>query len=50
MSRDWTQKELQNASKAMKEAGHLSYARRQARIRAVTGSYQQAGRYYPKAL
>ena len=25
MSRDWTQKELQNASKAMKEAGHLSY-------------------------
>ena len=25
MSRDWTQEELQNASKAMKAAGHLSY-------------------------
>ncbi|NLX81888.1 MAG: hypothetical protein GXZ03_10045 [Proteiniphilum sp.] len=25
MSRDWTQEELQNASKAMKEAGHLGY-------------------------
>ncbi|HAX50434.1 MAG TPA: hypothetical protein DCX82_00575 [Lachnospiraceae bacterium] len=25
MSRDWTQEELQNASKAMKAAGHLGY-------------------------
>ncbi|HHV12321.1 MAG TPA: hypothetical protein GXX75_18755 [Clostridiales bacterium] len=25
MSRDWTQQELQNASKAMKEVGHLGY-------------------------
>lgn len=25
MSRDWTQEELQSASKAMKEAGHLGY-------------------------
>jgi hypothetical protein len=25
MSRDWTQEELQAASKAMKAAGHLSY-------------------------
>ena len=25
MSRDWTQEELQNASKAMKVAGHLGY-------------------------
>lgn len=25
MSRDWTQEELQSASKAMKAAGHLSY-------------------------
>lgn len=25
MSKDWTQEELQNASKAMKEAGHLGY-------------------------
>ena len=25
MSKDWTQEELQNASKAMKAAGHLGY-------------------------
>lgn len=25
MSRDWTQEELQNASKAIKAAGHLDY-------------------------
>ncbi|MDD4690097.1 MAG: hypothetical protein PHE51_10175 [Eubacteriales bacterium] len=25
MSRDWTQEELQNASKAMKSAGHLGF-------------------------
>jgi hypothetical protein len=25
MGRDWTQEELQNASKAMKAAGHLGY-------------------------
>ena len=25
MSKDWTQEELQNASKAMKDSGHLGY-------------------------
>ena len=25
MSRDWTPEEIQTASKAMKEAGHMSY-------------------------